>query len=425
MKYSNYLFFLSRFLFAILLSFGFLVLFSAIPAHAVLLEGAAESTTATSDANSKGGELQKYIQQIEAIKLKLQALQADGTSMDAIKGGFSSSKPDGKGPQTQEMSPQRCSTIERPIRFGNQDRDHNGGVFALQRYLTTKPHLYPSGQVTGYFGPATQAAIQAFQKENGIVTSGSPETTGFGVVGPKTLTAINAQIGTKCGTVTSFTLSDVHTVVSRLVDPIKTAVDDEYTEYKIVLKRGGMVTVKMCGFCTQQMRDKAFRDAGYTGDIAALIKLAVKEQVQGCNNGKRVYKEGEAVTSLISESGAAPKPTPADAHFVCRSGKWKIEGTYPGPTLPTNVDFSLSTTASTATAAFSLTNGCEGYEVYWGDASTADRLSGSAGPICTMNVRNINLSHAYTKAGTYTVTLKILSGSSVKKVGTKTITIGG
>lgn len=51
---------------------------------------------------------------------------------------------------------------------------------------------YPYGTVTGYFGAATQAAVQHFQCRMGIVCSGSPATTGFGAVGPTTGAAIKA-----------------------------------------------------------------------------------------------------------------------------------------------------------------------------------------------------------------------------------------
>lgn len=64
-------------------------------------------------------------------------------------------------------------------------------VIALQDFFKKDPAIYPEGIVSGYFGPATERAVQHFQKKYGLVTSGSPNTTGFGVVGPKTRSKLN------------------------------------------------------------------------------------------------------------------------------------------------------------------------------------------------------------------------------------------
>jgi hypothetical protein len=69
-------------------------------------------------------------------------------------------------------------------------------VTALQKFLNANGYPVASsglgspGNETSYFGPATQAALQAYQSAQGIVTSGTPETTGYGRVGPLTLSSI-------------------------------------------------------------------------------------------------------------------------------------------------------------------------------------------------------------------------------------------
>lgn len=68
-------------------------------------------------------------------------------------------------------------------------------VTALQTYLAANPELYPSGLITGYFGALTQAAVQRFQTAQGIVSSGTPATTGYGRVGPMTLARLNQLMG--------------------------------------------------------------------------------------------------------------------------------------------------------------------------------------------------------------------------------------
>lgn len=72
--------------------------------------------------------------------------------------------------------------------------DRGEDVSALQQTLTSLQHFsYPT--ITGYFGPVTQTAVQAFQAARGIVSAGTPESTGFGRVGPQTLAELNAVQG--------------------------------------------------------------------------------------------------------------------------------------------------------------------------------------------------------------------------------------
>lgn len=68
-------------------------------------------------------------------------------------------------------------------------------VTELQTYLSTDSSLYPSKLVTGYFGPLTQSGVGKFQTVQGIVSNGTPATTGFGRVGPQTMLKLNQVMG--------------------------------------------------------------------------------------------------------------------------------------------------------------------------------------------------------------------------------------
>ncbi len=68
-------------------------------------------------------------------------------------------------------------------------------VTELQTYLSTDSSLYPSKLVTGYFGPLTQSGVGKFQTVQGIVSNGTPATTGFGRVGPQTMAKLNEVMG--------------------------------------------------------------------------------------------------------------------------------------------------------------------------------------------------------------------------------------
>ena len=76
-------------------------------------------------------------------------------------------------------------------------------------------------------------------------------------------------------TVTNFGLDDIQTVTSLWVDPNEMMADEEYTIYTITLKDDTVVEVNAGGFTTQEWRDQQFVDAGYIGDVSALMALAV------------------------------------------------------------------------------------------------------------------------------------------------------
>lgn len=61
-------------------------------------------------------------------------------------------------------------------------------VSAIQKILYDAYADFPTP--TGYFGILTEAAVKQWQKDNGIISSGSPATTGWGTVGPKTARAM-------------------------------------------------------------------------------------------------------------------------------------------------------------------------------------------------------------------------------------------
>lgn len=74
--------------------------------------------------------------------------------------------------------------------------DSNADVTTLQTYLSTNTIFYPEALITGYYGQLTKAGVERFQTSHGIVTTGTPETTGYGRVGPLTLAKLNSVMGT-------------------------------------------------------------------------------------------------------------------------------------------------------------------------------------------------------------------------------------
>ncbi len=82
------------------------------------------------------------------------------------------------------------NTIDTQLDFGETNND----VTNLQAFFKDNASIYPEGLVTGYFGSLSRNAVQRFQVQKGIVTSGTAASTGFGRVGPSTRDAINSLI---------------------------------------------------------------------------------------------------------------------------------------------------------------------------------------------------------------------------------------
>lgn len=67
-------------------------------------------------------------------------------------------------------------------------------VTILQTELATDPTIYPEGLITGYYGSATKAAVGRFQEKYQL---GTPNTPGYGGIGPLTLAKFNELFGEK------------------------------------------------------------------------------------------------------------------------------------------------------------------------------------------------------------------------------------
>jgi fibronectin type 3 domain-containing protein len=78
-------------------------------------------------------------------------------------------------------------TFTTNLRYGIR----SAAVTALQNFLISQNDLGASYN-TGFYGSLTQAAVRQFQCVESIVCSGSPATTGWGSVGPRTRAALNS-----------------------------------------------------------------------------------------------------------------------------------------------------------------------------------------------------------------------------------------
>lgn len=86
----------------------------------------------------------------------------------------------GSGAAASAAAPHACPVFSRTLSRGATGED----VRELQKILVSGGYL--KAEPTGYFGALTEKALQDFQAKAKIVSSGTPQTTGWGVFGPKT-----------------------------------------------------------------------------------------------------------------------------------------------------------------------------------------------------------------------------------------------
>ena len=108
-----------------------------------------------------------------------------------------------------------CPALSRTLSRGTSGTD----VTALQQFLISR-NLLAVDSATGYFGPKTEQAIQAFQKSQNLATGGTAVTTGYGLVGKKT----RDSIATLCISSPQSITSIKEHVVPKLRNPQCTAV---------------------------------------------------------------------------------------------------------------------------------------------------------------------------------------------------------
>ncbi len=113
--------------------------------------------------------------QIQLLLAKVDALKAQITS---IQEGSAATLP-----QTAAAGVRLCVAPTRTLTRGNAGDD----IANLQQFLAQDPSIYPEGIVNGTYGPATERAVARWQKTHGVVSSGTPATTGYGAVGSRTL----------------------------------------------------------------------------------------------------------------------------------------------------------------------------------------------------------------------------------------------
>ena len=147
----------------------------------------ATTTRAVPSTTDLLSQIQELLRLVTSLQTQLNTLKAEQTP------------PQNNVPSTLSPSTQTTSTVadvseslvsvapSTPVFTHVLLRNSSGPeVHELQVFLASLPGIYPEGLITNFYGPLTEKAVQRFQAEYGIADGGTPQTTGYGVVGIKT-----------------------------------------------------------------------------------------------------------------------------------------------------------------------------------------------------------------------------------------------
>ena len=196
-------------------------------------------------------------------------------------------------PTTSTDISKNVYTFTKSLQLGITDPE----VYNLQKVLSQTPSIYPEGQMTGYFGKATEAAVKKFQEKYGIRITGE--------VGPQTRAKLNELYGPKEQQPFSYTF-----------------------DTKKVLKRG------MQGIDIVNLQQALALDSGYSpkgmvsGTFDKVTEDAVKEFQKKYNiqiTGQVGSLTAAKLNELFSQSSGT-SPQLAQETFEPYEAKLKVEG---------------------------------------------------------------------------------------------------
>lgn len=301
-----------------------------------------------------------------------------------------------------------CPQIGRALKRGVSGTD----VTRLQQFLARDKTIYPEGTVTGYYGALTERAVQRWQAKYNVVSSGTPDSTGYGVVGPRTAAAIALLCTTGSYGGVSVSLPPVTTPqVGALitVTPITG---------KAPLAVNVTTTVNTTNSCQAATYLLDFGDQGpalqipvAAGTCTQQVKTFPYTYKYGGDYTVKLSAEGHSTTATVSVDGP-PRPV-----FTPGLPKESFNVTPLSGAAPLTVTF--SGVVNSNNAGF-CEEGCASV-LDFGDGSQAMvDLPGSVG-----GWLNYSVTHTYTQSGGFRATLyQGGAGASQPIVGSATIVVG-
>ncbi len=287
-----------------------------------------------------------------------------------------------------------CPQIGRVLSFGSSGND----VSSLQQFLGVSPQ-------TGYFGSITRAAVEKYQTTNNIISYGTPATTGYGVVGPRTAAAIRLSCSGTSASSGSGNASGSGVVGGFLqVSPISGTAP---------LVTTVTATVNTAASCTGATYNLDFGD----GTQEEVIPVAAGNCSQQNQSFQHTYQYGGTYTVTLSAGGHSSTAS------VTVSGPAAPSTSVTSPGNPAQASGSMSAfvTSGPAPLATTFYVSCASglaYDVVFGDGSDLGS-SGVSQSSCNGGLQSV--AHTYAKIGSYTAQLLVFVRNSQGTISSQAV----
>lgn len=275
------------------------------------------------------------------------------------------------------------------IAFGARGEE----VSSIQEFLRAEGVF--SANVTGYFGPATRDALAKWQLQQGL--------EGVGVVGPMTRESIRARCGYWNALSVSPTSGAAPLSVNFTYRP-----SEENGQYYIEYGDGTgeqMTTrqiycIKAPCISPATATHVYVRAGTYTATVNRYIACLYS------NPRCMIAQPAPLATTQITVTGAGANGAPSISSFsgpttlsVGESGTWTIRASDPE-------------------------NQALSYSITWGDEFSSPNTSSGAAPAREVFTQTTTFTHAYSRAGTYTVSILVRDVAGLEARTSSTVLVG-
>ncbi|MEN9560937.1 MAG: hypothetical protein RIQ56_210 [Candidatus Parcubacteria bacterium] len=336
----------------------------------------AQPAQQTVQSGTSAADLQSQVQALLNRVTQLQQQLGTGTGVGTSPGAG-----------VPAASSAACPNIGRVLKKGSSGDD----VRRLQQFLAQDPSVYPEGTASGYFGSLTEAAVKRWQVKYNIVSAGTSESTGYGVVGPRTSAAIALLCSTGGG------------VAGGASSPVGGFIQVSPVGGNAPLTVNVQATVNTTNSCSGTI---------YTldwGDASAPVQIPVS--ANNCNQVSQpyshVYQYGgnylitlsagsHRTTAAVSVYGTAPQTPPATNPNPNPNPQTSSYG-------PLNVTPGHGGNPLQIAVSFQLPSSCTAFDLSWGDGTgSTSQPEGTCGAGSVTK----QYTHVYSGSGSFTITLR-------------------